>query len=539
MTNYNRRNFVRTAALAVVTPFFMLLLISYIDKPVSKSMIKPVQTNSFINKIDTSRLETTTVIDRLNGPWELLWGPDNHLWFTEQDGKISKVNPKTGKRTNLIHIREVYKKRLALLSMAIHPDFKKHPFVFVNYIFLRNSAVFSKLVRYEYAPDTLINPVVLMEYPAYTGHMGSRMLIAPDGKLLWATGDGQHRMDSQDTNSVKGKVLRLNIDGSIPDDNPIKGSPVWAWGFRVPQGMTLSTNGNLYTAEHGDAIGDEVNLVVKGANYGWPHVEGNADLKEEMTFAKENNSKDPLLAWTPTVAPAGLAYYDSNAIPELKNALLMVTLKTQTLRILKLNPAGDKVLSETVALEQKFGRLRSICVSPEGEIFVSTSNRDWNPGPGYPKLTDDKIIKISYRKSTALNAKALPLTKKPVVKTQTGVKRTTPSVKTLKLSSGAIIYNNYCSSCHKPNGSGLAGMFPPLNGATQVIGKKDQLIKILLKGLSGPIVVKGVKYDQEMPAFNFLSDAQIAAVATYIRTSFGNKASVITKEEIKAARDRK
>jgi len=513
--------------LVIATPFLLLPLISYINKTESPSTVEQVNNYSPGNVIDTNRIQTKTVIDRLNGPWELLWGPDNQLWFTEQDGKISKVDPKTGKRTNLIHIKEVYKKRLALLSMAIHPDFKKHPFVFVNYIFLRDSLVFKKLVRYDYVPDTLINPRVLMEYPASTGHMGSRMLIAPDGKLLWATGDGQYRKDAQDLNSVKGKVLRLNIDGSIPDDNPIKGNPVWAYGFRVPQGMALSTNGNLYTAEHGDAIGDEVNLVVKGANYGWPHVEGKADLKEELAFAKENNSKDPLFDWTPTVAPAGLAYYHSDAIPEFKNTLLMVTLKNQSLRILKLNPAGDKVMSETVALEQKFGRLRSVCVSPEGEIFVSTSNRDWNPGPGYPKLTDDKIIRITYSKNTPLIAKTTPLKKKPVIKTQSGVS---------KLSAGAVIYNNYCSSCHKPNGEGIPGMFPPLKEVPQFIGKKDQFIKILLKGLSGPIVVKGAKYDQHMPAFNFLTDAQLADVATYVRISFGNKGTKVTAAEIKAAR---
>src|SRR5690606_1007981 len=126
-----------------------------------------------------------------------------------------------------------------------------------------------------------VDPMVITEYPAWKGHFGTRLCIAPDGKLMIATGDGALFDKAQDVGSPSGKILRFNIDGSVPPDNPIPGSPVWAWGLRNPQGLVYA-GGKLYSSDHGDATDDEINLIKKGANYGWPAVEGYADHKKEL-----------------------------------------------------------------------------------------------------------------------------------------------------------------------------------------------------------------------------------------------------------------
>lgn len=467
---------------------------------------------------DSITLGSKTIVSGLDVGWELVWGPDNWIWFTEQGGTVSKVNPETGKKKVLLRIPEVYRYRsLGLLGMAVCPD-PKQPYIFLDYTYKNGGSILSKLVRYTYTTDTLINPVVLLnDIPGATGHNGSRIVIAPDGKLMMSTGDATKGTNAQNPSSVNGKILRINMDGSIPADNPFPGSPVWSMGHRNAQGLAYSRSGVLFSTEHGDAVEDELNIIKKGKNYGWPFVEGFCDTQKEKDFCKTTDVTVPLKSWTPVIAPAGIAYYDAPAIPEWRKSILLVTLKTQSLRVLKLNENEDKVISEQVHLDHEFGRLRGICVSPPGDVYVSTSNRDWNPGEGYPKTGDDKIIKVFKTRSDAARA----LTKKKVKPVASG---------------GAVIYNNYCASCHKSDGKGIAGVFPPLEAAQQVLGDKNALIHILLKGLSGPIMVKGQRYDQEMPAFNFLSNKEIALVSSYIRTQFGNNAGTVTEQEVSRIR---
>ncbi|GEO04520.1 hypothetical protein AAE02nite_21840 [Adhaeribacter aerolatus] len=470
----------------------------------------------------------------LDVPWEMVWGPDNNIWFTEQGGTVSKLNPATGQRKILLKIPDVYRRRsMGLLGMALHPDFKKSPYVFLDYTYLQGEAVRSRVVRYTYQRDTLTSPVILLDdIPGANGHNGSRVVISPDGKLMMTTGDLNVGKNAQDKNSINGKILRMNLDGSVPADNPIPGSRVWSWGHRNAQGLVWGPNGNLYSSEHGDASNDELNLIGKSNNYGWPTVEGYCDRPEEKNFCATTQVTEPLIAWTPVIAPAGIEFYNGAAIPEWRNAILLTTLKTQTLRVLKLNSGGTAVVKEEIYLDKAYGRLRDVVVSPAGDIYVSTSNKDWNPAEGFPKPTDDRIIRL-YRIK-----KGETITKAPTQITAPAT-QATASAAPLALPDlvipGKIVYDQYCVSCHKSDGLGVAETFPPLQGAEQV-GDKNALIKIMLNGLSGPVKVKGVEYNQQMPAFAFLSDKEIADVLTYVRYQFGDKASGIATVEVTKAR---
>ncbi|WP_247236557.1 PQQ-dependent sugar dehydrogenase [Telluribacter sp. SYSU D00476] len=519
----------RLAAIGVIAAS-VSVLVSY-QPPKEYSPVKhyvpqdPVAVEHYI-PLDSSVLGTNTVASGLDVPWEITWGPDNWIWYTEQGGRISKVHPETGEKRVLITIPEVLRKRsTGLLGMALHPDFERSPYVYVDYTYQKGAEIRTRLVRYTYRNEVLLDPLVILEIPGNTGHNGSRLTISPDRKLIFATGDAAIYPNAQNQQSPNGKILRLNLDGTIPADNPIKGSPVWSWGHRNPQGMTYGRNGNLYISEHGDAIEDEINLIGKGLNYGWPRVEGYCDTPGEEPFCDSIAVEEPLKAWTPTIAPAGLDFYGSTRIPEWKNTLILTTLKDCSIRILKLNRAGTAVIDEKVFLKGVYGRIRDICVSPEGDIYLSTSNRDWNPAKGFPKPDDDLIIKVTKIKDAG-----------KLLASQSARTGNIPATSTNAESAGAAIYTQYCASCHKADGQGVAESFPPLKGAEQVLGPKRELIRIVLKGLSGPVKVKGVEYDQHMPAFAFLKDQELAEVLTYIRMSFGNQASPVTAAEVAAAR---
>lgn len=466
--------------------------------------------------LQKTTLGVATIASGLNVPWEIAWGPDNTIWITEQSGTVSRIDPESGTKKVLLVIPQVWRKRTSgLLGMALSPDMKNEPFVFLDYAFLKDSVSFSRLVRYTYSNDTLINPLVLVEIPARDSHFGSRITISPDKKVIWATGDAQIDGAAQDTSSLNGKILRINMDGSVPTDNPIKGSFVWSWGFRNMQGLVYSTNGNLYTSEHGDANDDEINLIQENRNYGWPDVEGMANLPAEKIFQQKHYTIDPLKVWTPTIAPAGLDYYSNKTIPEWEHSLLLVTLKAQSLRVLSLNKNSTGIISEQVFLEKSYGRLRDLCISPAGDVYISTSNRDWNPIPGFPKENDDRIIKI-FKIKNGDNFMA-----RDSAMIQTAVKSQT-------------VYSQYCVSCHKEDGNGVPGTFPALNGSSKVNGNKTTLIDILLNGIkpSGNQQQSG----EAMPPFAFLSDKDIAETLSYIRSQWNNHSEKITEDEVKEVR---
>jgi glucose/arabinose dehydrogenase/mono/diheme cytochrome c family protein len=461
--------------------------------------------------LDSTRIGISTVASGENAVWEMVWGPDNHIWFTDQDGKVSRLNPETGTINEILQIKDYYRKRLGLMSMVLHPDWKKHPHVFINYSHIRSdSTIVSKLVRYTYDGRILKDPALLYEIPGYLGHNGSRLVISKDKKILWATGDLKQKETIHNPKFTNGKVLRLNLDGTIPADNPYPGSPAWSMGFRVPQGLTYTATGNLFIAEHGDATDDEVNLVTKAGHYGWPYVAGFCDLPEEQGYCAKTTTIMPVKAWTPTIAPAGMDYYNGN-ITEWKNALLLSTLKDQSLRILHLDAAGTNIVGEDIMFSKQFGRLRDVCVSPSGDIYLATSNRDWNPPANFPIAEDDRIIRISRIGSIPGGTAKKVAANGPTAET------------------GATLYTNFCESCHKPDGRGVPGSFPSLVGSVRLAGKKDRLVAMLLKGGQATT-------GEAMPSFRFLSDAQLSQLAAHVKSRFAPQLPAITGEDFRQAR---
>jgi len=502
-------------------------------------------------KLDNTQLLVSEIINDLDEPWEIIWGQDEHLWFTEKKGNIMRMNPITGGLKTVLNIKEVYSEGLTpgLLGMVLHPDFKNNPYVYLHYTYIDSTDTSlldfkgniniyrSKVMRYEYSiqKDTLINPeIILPNIPAFRAHNGSRLTISSDNKLLFALGDAMDFKNAQSTFTLPGKVLRINLDGSVPEDNPIPESYLYSMGHRNPQGL-VAANGKIYASEHGPDNDDEINLIKPLSNYGWPFVEGLCDTDKEKAFCDSIRVTEPIYSWTPTIAPAGLDYYNHTAIPEWQNHLMLTTLKGCALWLLELNEAGDKIVNKKIYLQKQFGRLRDLCVSSNGEIYLITSNSDWHI-PRYKWMYDnvpvegnDRIIKISRLKDYE---------QKKYEHLAVFTEDKEPAKMHVQTSPEKILYRNYCASCHMKRGEGIPNFVPPLTN-TKTVANKEKFIETVLFGMSGEIEVNGEKYNDVMPGFaDRLTDQEIKTLINFIRQVTGHKDSITTSNVEKIRKSR-
>lgn len=339
-----------------------------------------------------------TVAADLVIPWEMEFGPDGTLWTTERIGVMSRINIETGEKKIILDKRdEVFtKQETGMLGFTWHPDFENEPYVYISYVGGFEENLFRVVERYTYRNDTLVEPLELFRLqPADIYHQGCRLNILPDGKLYVTMGDSPGGTDPTADSTVIGKILRMNLDGSVPDDNPVPGNLLYTKGHRNVQGFVQIPNGNIWTAEHGNIIEDEVNMLVPNGNYGWPYVEGVCDEEWETEYCDTSDAIEP--KWSSgqtTVAPCALDYYNDERYPSLANSLLMCTLKNGTLFQLVLNDDGNKVIEEKQHINRSIGRLRDVAIHPDGRLFVCTSNQEPLGYFPFPKFHDDRIVEI-------------------------------------------------------------------------------------------------------------------------------------------------
>ncbi len=346
--------------------------------------------------VGTSTFDAVEVLQNRVIPWDLVYGNDSSLWFTEKTGGIYRLD----RDYNLHEVGIVEESRVSkyenagMHAMCFHPQWPDSSFLYVHYPYEPD---YSTLVRLEIDQKskriTGNKRVIFDSIPAARSHNGSRLTIGPDQNILFAMGDAYQFDPAQDLESLSGKVLRFTPWGSVPADNPIPGNYTWSYGHRNPQGLVYAENGILYSSEHGPATDDEINIIQKGKNYGWPKVNGFCDLDTEKKFCEEHDVVEPIWAFTPTCAPSGLTYYGSDYFPELKNHLLQCFLKVKALCVLKLSDDGTKALNAINFFENDYYRLRDVEVAQDGSLYISTSNCETTSPPIKP--LDDKIIHIT------------------------------------------------------------------------------------------------------------------------------------------------
>lgn len=348
--------------------------------------------------IDKTVADTNTVITGLDIPWEILYGPDGWLWVTERFGRISRVHPETGEQDIILdHSGFVVQQgESGMLGMALHPEFPEDRRVYVVYTYPANG-IKEKLVHFSYDGYELIDETVLIEgIEGNSTHNGSRLIFTPDSKLLMTTGDAQDLSAPQNPDHMSGKILRINPDGTIPEDNPIPGSYVYTLGHRNAQGLYFSSDGTLFSSEHGPSTDDEINRIEAGRNYGWPEVSGFCNTPEEMSYCEQHDIMEPLIAWTPTIATSDIIFYEKDMIPEWTGSILLTVLKDKRLVELELSDDGQEIIAENHYFIDFWGRLRDICVGPEGEIYLATNGDSWSNNDPF----SHSIIRLKVNEAT-------------------------------------------------------------------------------------------------------------------------------------------
>jgi len=325
-----------------------------------------------------------TIAEGLQVPWAIVFAPDGRIFVTERIGQLRVIedgvlNPEP------VVILNVGIVEGGLLGIALDPKFEENHYIYLYYTYNDFLSTYNKVSRFTESNNKLSDEKILLDkIPGGLIHDGGRMKFGPDGKLYITTGEAGFTWNAQDLNSLGGKILRINSDGTIPDDNPFPNSPVFSLGHRNPQGLDWDPiTGKLVISEHGGQAHDEVNVIEAGKNYGWPEVVGDET---------DPNFQNPFFhTGDETWAPSGASFYKSTNIPEWENKFFIATLRGNHLRILDLDLENNKVLSSEAIFVGEYGRLRDVSLGPDGNLYILTSNQD---GRGSPAPNDDRILRI-------------------------------------------------------------------------------------------------------------------------------------------------
>ena len=349
---------------------------------------------------DTPKMSVEIVATNLEVVWSIVFAPDGRMFFTERPGRVRLMENGRLREKSFFTVPDIEPSgESGLMGMVLHPNFAANHLVYLAYAYQdaeKNQTV--RVARYRETGETLVEPKTIIEnIPASQYHSGTRLKFGADGKLYITTGDATKQTRAQDLGSINGKTLRLNDDGTIPNDNPFinqKGArpEIWTYGHRNAQGMDFQPeSGLMFQTEHGPSIidgvslfkrtgGDEVNIVERGKNYGW------AKISHDM---RRDGMETPIIQYTPAVAPASGMFYRGNLFPEFKGNFFFGALKGES--IIRLVLDKRRIVAQEKLFLKTYGRIREIAEAPDGSIYFSTSNRD---GRGSPASTDDRILRI-------------------------------------------------------------------------------------------------------------------------------------------------
>jgi glucose/arabinose dehydrogenase len=334
-------------------------------------------TESFVNEgVSKNDGVVEIVAENLEIPWSIAFLPNGEMLVSERGGRLLKIgeDEKSVEIEGVKHFGEG-----GLLGIALHPDFEENNYIYLYLTSEGEGETINRVERFVLDVESLTLSErfeIIGDIPGARFHNGGKIVFGPDGLLYISTGDAGNGELSQDVGSLAGKILRLKDDGLVPSDNPFE-NEVYTYGHRNSQGLVWDDKGRMWSTEHGRSGAlsglDEVNLIVKGANYGWGLIQGD-EIGEGMRTPELNSGPDE------TWAPAGVTYYDGR--------LFFAGLRGSTLYEVEI---GNEVVMKSAHFREEFGRLRDVVLGPDESLYVTTSNRD---GRGDVRAGDDKILRI-------------------------------------------------------------------------------------------------------------------------------------------------
>ncbi|MDB6080008.1 MAG: PQQ-dependent sugar dehydrogenase [Akkermansiaceae bacterium] len=456
---------------------------------VSRARAEPMLLSAPVDAVLTTPHRTEKIAEGLIVPWELRFLPDGREIFTERIGRVRIIRDNQVLPEPALTLPAAQGNKLGMLGLALAPDFATTGFIFLAWDKKVEGGFELRMERYRLDGDKLVEPKTIIEgIPANQNHTGCRLEFGPDGMLYMTTGDADQQDGVQRLDRLQGKILRFKADGSVPDDNPFVGKEgarpeIWSYGHRNPQGLAFQPGtGRLYESEHGPLHGDELNLIEKGANYGWPVISHHREA---------GGMRTPLVEMTPAVGPGRLLFYQGNAFPELRGTLLLACLRGEG--VLRFSLGGGGLPQHVERLwHSKWGRIRFITEAPDGALWIGTSMQD--PNEGHPGEGDDHIFRLVPDPHGTVDQLA-GVESKPIL--------LTPQTRDPETLVAAA-----CAACH---GAGLAGgeKRSLLSGDLKYTASLDTLEKT---------IHDGVPQAGMPPASGLLSDDQIKVLADFIRS---------------------
>ena len=323
-----------------------------------------------------------TILDDLDDAWSLVFLSEDEVLYTEMPGKLKIASLSDKSITNIKNAPSVqYGGQGGLSEVVLDPDFKSNNMIYLSYSAKdKNGKSTLFLSSAELKENSLVNSKVIFEAKAPRRspvHLAAKIAFLDDGTILLASGDGfDHREQAQTLDNHFGKIIRINKDGSVPSDNPFINTKnalpeIYSYGHRNMQGLVVTSSGDIYEHEHGPRGGDEMNLVEPALNYGWPAITYGIDYSGAIIspFTEKEGMEQPLLHWTPSIAPSDMIYYEGNIYPELKNSFLVTALVSKDVKKVTFK---NKIDTQESLFSELDIRLRNIQASPDGIIYLLT-----------------------------------------------------------------------------------------------------------------------------------------------------------------------